>query len=229
MRRGRLSLRWRVTTAFGVGSLLLITAIALATWHLATGYLLDQRQDSAQRQAQVNVRLVEQALRTRSEGLDELLTGLTTGPDSTILLHRPGQWITSGRQVPVAALPPPLITLAKRGASAQQRARVQGIPVLVVAIPVDTARDSYIELFPLLQLDQTFRFLSTLLVAAVFAAGVLGGALGAWTSRRRRVGHRTRAGDHPGRPADAEPDRGQPRRQRLPPRPRPGPRRHHTP
>jgi signal transduction histidine kinase len=183
-RRLRLSLRWRVAAAFGLGSLLLTSVLAVAAWNLVSGYMLQQRQDSAVRQARVNVRLVDQALRTRSEGLDELLTGLTTGPDSSILLHEPGRWVTSGRQVDPHSLPAAFLTLAKQGTAIEQRLRVEGVPVLAVALPVDRTGDSYIELVPLLQLDETFRFLSALLVAGVLAGGVLGGALGVWTSQR---------------------------------------------
>lgn len=179
-----LSLRLRVAAAFGLGSLLLTSMLAVAAWNLVSGYMLQQRQDSAARQARVNVRLVEQALRTESEGLDELLTGLTTGPDSSILLHQPGRWVTSGRQVDPGALPARFLAMAKSGAAVEQRVRVTGIPVLAVALPVQGTDDSYIELFPLLQLDQTFRFLSGLLAAGVLASGVLGGGLGLWTSQR---------------------------------------------
>lgn len=180
----RLSLRWRVAAAFGAGSVLLTSMLAVAAWNLVSGYMLDQRQDSAVRQARVNVRLVEQALRTNSEGLDELLTGLSTGPDSSILLHQPGHWVTSGRQVDLGRLPARFLALAKAGSAVEQRVRVAGIPVLAVALPVDRTASFYVELFPLLQLDQTFGFLSALLAAGVVASGVLGGGLGVWTSQR---------------------------------------------
>jgi hypothetical protein len=99
----RLSLRWRVAAAFGVGLALVMTVLAVATWNLTTGYMLDQHEQSATRQSEVNVRLVDAALADDSEGLEELLTGLATGPDSSILLSRPAGWLTSGRQIDRAA------------------------------------------------------------------------------------------------------------------------------
>jgi signal transduction histidine kinase len=173
-----------VALTFGIGSLLLTSELALITWNLASGYMLSQREDSAIRQAQVNVRLVDEALRTGSEGLDELLTGLTTGPESSILLHQPGRWVTSGRQVDPGDLPAMLTSLARKGASVKQRVRIDGIPVLAVGLPVQVGHGFYIELFPLLQLDETFRFLSGLLVAGTVASALLGVALGAWASVR---------------------------------------------
>jgi two-component system sensor histidine kinase MtrB len=93
----RLSLRWRVAVAFGLGSLLLTGILAVVTWHLASDYMLRQRTLSATRQADVNARLVETELRSGAGGLDQLLTGLSTDPDATVLLvgegtcsHSPG-------------------------------------------------------------------------------------------------------------------------------------------
>jgi signal transduction histidine kinase len=42
----------------------------------------------------------------------------------------------------------------------------------------------YLELFPLLQLDRTFRYLSSLLVAGTLVSALLGFGLGSWASRR---------------------------------------------
>jgi two-component system sensor histidine kinase MtrB len=69
---------------------------------------------SAVRQAEVNVRLVDNSLRTDAEGLDELLAGLTSDSESTVLLPRPQGWITSGRRVDPSALPEPLLGLPRR-------------------------------------------------------------------------------------------------------------------
>ncbi|GAB3561902.1 HAMP domain-containing sensor histidine kinase [Amycolatopsis endophytica] len=179
-----LSLRWRVAIAFGLGSLLVAGMFALATWNLASGYMLDQRSQSATQQAEVNGRLVDEAIRTRSTGLDELLTGLATGPNSSIILVRPGTQLTSGRPVDLAALPPAFVSAARSGHAVRQRVRVHDYPALAIALPVPSEGGAYIELFPLTELDRTFRFLSSLLGGGTLACGVLGGALGLWTSRR---------------------------------------------
>lgn len=179
-----LSLRWRVAIAFGLGSLLVAGMFALATWNLARGYMLDQRLQSATQQAEVNVRLVDETLRTGATGLDELLTGLTTGPNSTIILLRQSGQLTSGRPVDLGQLPAAFVNTAREGVAVRQRVRVSDYPVLAVGLPVAGAGGTYIELFPLIELDRTFRFLSSLLAGGTFASGVLGGALGLWASRR---------------------------------------------
>jgi two-component system sensor histidine kinase MtrB len=79
----RLTLRWRVATAFGLGSLLLTGILAVATWNLAGDYMQRQRELSTVRQAEVNARLVANSLRTGAEGLDELLAGLSSESTAT--------------------------------------------------------------------------------------------------------------------------------------------------
>ncbi|PSL57389.1 signal transduction histidine kinase [Saccharothrix carnea] len=180
----RLSLRWRVAVVLGIGSLLLTSALAILVWNLTSGYMLRQREQSATRQAEVNARLVDQALSTGSDGLEDLLTGLTTGPDSTVLLYRPGQVLTSGRQVDPQVLPDELVELGRHDTPASQRLVVDGVPVLAVSLPISSTDGAYVELAPLVQLDQTFRFLSVLLITGVVVSGLLGVALGSWASRR---------------------------------------------
>ncbi|SMC51007.1 sensor histidine kinase [Lentzea albidocapillata] len=180
----RPSLRWRVAAALGLGSFLVTSLLAVATWNLASDYMLRQRLQATTRQAEVNLRLVEGAVRAESDGLTELLTGLTTDPDSTIMLFRAGEVLTSGRQVDPGVVPDDLLSLARSGVPARQRLHADGIPVLAVAQPLTTTRGLYVELFPLVQLDRTFRFLSGLLIAGTVLSGLIGMALGSWASRR---------------------------------------------
>ncbi|WP_447003015.1 ATP-binding protein [Saccharothrix isguenensis] len=212
---GRFSLRWRVALALGLGSVLLTSAVAVAIWNLTSGYMLRQREQSAVRQAEVNVRLVAEALRTDSDGLNELLTGLTTGPDSTVLLFHGGQVLTSGRQVDAQVLPRRLVDLGREGTPASQRLVVDGIPVLAVTLPIESTDGAYVELAPLVQLDRTFRFLSGLLVAVTVISGLLGVVLGSWASRRAlrplseltKAASRIAGGDLGARlPAQTDPD-----------------------
>ncbi|MFI6095536.1 ATP-binding protein [Lentzea sp. NPDC051213] len=173
----KLSLHWRLTLAFGFGLLVVTSALAFATWNLASGYMLRQREASALRQAEVNVRLVERSL--SSPGLDELLTGLTTGPDSSIVVFSPDGLVAAGRAVDPAALPSALVERPPGRA----RITVDGLPVLAVARPV-AGHSVYVELFPLQQLNRTFAFLGAVLSGGAIAAALLGAALGSWASKR---------------------------------------------
>jgi signal transduction histidine kinase len=184
VRIGRLSLRWRVAVAFGLGSLLITGILAVTTWNLTSGYMQDQREESAVAQAEVNVRLVDGAIRRGSGGLGDLLTGLTTDSDSSVLLERATGWLTSGRQVGPSLLPAPLLALGRRGIPARQRLVVDGVPVLAVTLPVPSDHSTYVELFPLTQIDRAFRYISAVLIAGVAASTLLGVAVGLWTSKR---------------------------------------------
>ncbi len=179
----RLSLRSRVAVAFGLCSLLVTGTLAVATWQLASDYMLRQRELSATRQAQVNARLVDTELRLDPDGLDELLTGLTTNADASVVLVREGEWLSSGRPVGPATLPEPLLTLARDSDPVRQRLVIGGVPVLAVALTIP-AGGTFIELFPLVELSGTLRFLSVVLVAGTALSGLLGVGLGLWTSRR---------------------------------------------
>jgi signal transduction histidine kinase len=170
-------LRCRVTLSFGFGLLVVTSVLAFATWNLASGYMLRQREASATRQAEVNVRLVEKSL--ASPGLDELLTGLTTGPDSSILVLSPEGMVTAGRKVEPSQLPPDLVEHPPE----RSRITVGGLDVIAVARPV-AASSVYVELFPLQQLDRTSGFLSAVLIAGTIGSALLGAALGSWASKR---------------------------------------------
>ena len=182
MRIARLSLRWRVAIAFGLGSFVVTGVLAMLTWNLASGYMLAQRETGATAQAQVNVRLIDGALRTDPAGLPDLLKGLATDSDTTVVLDGQGGWLTSGRQIEPDALPRPLLDSARQGVPAHQRLVVAGGPVLAVAWPVN-ATDVYVQLFPLTQIDRAFRFISTVLTAGVAAGVLLGVAIGLWAAR----------------------------------------------
>ncbi|MET8759212.1 HAMP domain-containing sensor histidine kinase [Lentzea sp. NPDC004782] len=173
----RLTLRCRVTLSFGFGLLAVTSVLAFATWNLASGYMLRQREASATRQAEVNVRLVEKSL--SSPGLDELLTGLTTGPDSSILVLTPTGLVSAGREVEPSELPAELVTHPP----GQQRITVEGLSVIAVTLPV-AGNAVYVELFPLQQLDRTFGFLGAVLIAGTIGSALLGAALGSWASKR---------------------------------------------
>lgn len=180
----RLSLRCRVSAAFGLGLLVVVSALSAATWHLATGYLITQRQQSADRHSRVNARLVDNEVQTQSDGLGELLSGLAAGPNSTILVSLPGGWRTAGRPVRPEALPAGLLSRARSGAPAHERFTANGIPVLAVAQPLAGANGFYVELHPLVGLERTFQHLRMILVSGTVACGLFGVAVGAWTARR---------------------------------------------
>ena len=179
-----LPLRARVSLAFGLVSVVVTGAIAVATWELSSNYMLQQRQDSAVRQATVNARLVEAAVMSHSDALGELLTGLGSEVESAVLLVDDGKWISSGNLVNPQTLPAQLLAMVASGRAATQRLWLGDVPVLAVGLPLTTTAATFVEVFPIRELDRTLRFLSWMLLLGVAVAGVAGGLLGRWASRR---------------------------------------------
>ncbi len=173
----RLTLRHRVTLSFSFGLLVATSVLAFTTWNLATGHLLRQREACVARQAEVNARLVEKSL--PSPGLGELLTGLTTGPDSSILVLGPHGPVAAGRAIDLSRLPAAVVEHPPGTA----RITVHGVRTLAVTRPL-AGGAVYVELSGLRQLDRTFAFLGAVLAAGTIGAGLLGAALGAWASKR---------------------------------------------
>lgn len=182
-RRIGLSLRWRVAIAFGLASVAVAGLVAVATWQLATTYMLDQRRQSATLQATVNAQLVEASSRSGSGSLDELLSGLVVDPGSSILLARPDGLLTSGRAVDPADLPSQLFT-PDPGETRWLVTEIDGIRVLAISLQGGSAGTVFIELFPLVELGRIQHFLILVLVAGAAASGLLGVGLGWWTSKR---------------------------------------------
>lgn len=180
----RLPLRVRVMIAFALISALVSGAVALVTWQLSSSYMLNQRQSSAVRQATVNARLVEQSLGEGSTGLSDLLTGLGSEVESAVLLVDRGQWTSSGNLVDPRQLPAAFLAVVSNGEPARQRTRLNGVPVLAVGLPLPSVSASYVEVFPLRELDHTFRFLSWMLLIGVLASGLIGALLGRWATVR---------------------------------------------
>jgi len=182
-RRIGLSLRWRVAIAFGLASVAVAGLVAVATWQLATTYMLDQRRQSATLQATVNARLVEASSRSGSGSLDELLSGLVVDPGSSILLARPDGLLTGGRAVDPADLPSQLLT-PDPGETRWLVTEIDGIRVLAISLQGGNAGTVFVELFPLVELGRIQHFLILVLVAGAAASGLLGVGLGWWTSKR---------------------------------------------
>jgi len=183
----RVPLRTRVVAVFALGSVAVSALVAVVTWNLTTKYMLQQREDGVLRQATMNAQLVEAALQRDSAGLGDLLTGLASSPEAAIFVRQRAGWstrraVTEG--IGPADLPPALIAAAARGDTARQRLRVRGIPVVAVAMPLPGTGEQFVEVFPLRELDRTFRFISLTLIAGIVVSGGLGASLGLWAGRR---------------------------------------------
>jgi two-component system sensor histidine kinase MtrB len=178
----RFPLRARVMAWFSLVSLVVAGALAIATWHLSTGYMLGQRERSAIAQASGNARLVDAQLRRNPDGLAELMTGLGAEVESAVLLVDDGDWLSGGNRVDPRRLPAAFLDTVRGGQGAHQRTVLDGVPVLAVGLPLPDQSATYVEVSPLRELDRTFRFLSWLLAAGTAASTLAGALLGRWAA-----------------------------------------------
>ncbi|HVW31084.1 MAG TPA: HAMP domain-containing sensor histidine kinase [Acidimicrobiia bacterium] len=179
----RLRLRSRLLVAFAGGALLISAAVALLSYALTRHYLITQRQTSAQRQAEVNARLVGRALRSASD-VPQLLASLQSpAASNTVVLHS-GGWFASSLDLGRDALPEPLQrAVVERRERARQHYVLDHVPRLAVGLPLPDS-DAYFEVFPLRDLDRTLRTLRVALAVAAGASMVGAAGLAVWGSRR---------------------------------------------
>lgn len=185
----RAGLRTRVALSFAVLSLAVAGAISLATYSLASFYLLSQRETAALTRATLDARAVGASLDAGlgpTAALEQVPAVGTSQP-----MVRVGQtWYTSAVTVPPDALPGPLLELAANG-GAQQRVEISGDPYYVVAVALPTA--TYVEVFPLRDLDRILTIGGWALVTQTLIAGVAGWLIGRYVVGRvlrpvRRLG-----------------------------------------
>lgn len=212
-RRAAVSLRARVACAFGLVALVVTGVLALATWQIARGFALDQRERSVAGQAAVAAQLVANGPARSVREVDSLLTGLAGDPDTAVLVRRGDRWITAGRPVDPARLPADLLA-DPTGVPVPRQVPPAPDTVLAVARPIGSGGDLLVLLAPLNELHRVVRFLAVVLATGTVVAGALATMLGWWTARRalRPLAELTRAA---GRMADGDlsarlPDRAEP-------------------
>ena len=179
-----LGLRRRLLLSFAVGSLLLCSTAAAATWWLSAGYLQSLRTRVATAEALTSARAVHQGL-TGADSVPALLE--RTRPSSgEALLEQNGEWFASTLALTPADLPPDLRGAALAGRAVRQRVEIDGAPRLVVALPVGSGDSggAYVAVLPLIELDATLRTLSAVLAAVALLTALCFTLLGGWASRR---------------------------------------------
>lgn len=176
----KLRLRTRVAVTFAALSLTVAGLVSATTYAFASWYLLSQRETASLTRAALDARAVDAFLvagATASEALEQIPSVGTSQP----MVRSGSTWYTAAVTVPPDALPADLLALSTSG-GAQQRVNVSGDPFYVVAIPVQSG--TYVELFPLRDLDRTLTLGGGILTVMTLMAGLLGAIIGASTVGR---------------------------------------------
>lgn len=182
-RLSSLGLRGRVSLALTVVTLVLSVLAAVTVWVTVTGFLINKRTQAVVAQASANAEQVNRGLSSAGVSTPQLLAQLPREIGSVSLLLVGETWSTTSLQVNRGVLPERLQSAVLAGQPAHQRIRTDQGPRLVVGLPMAEEGSAYFEIFPLDELDQTLRTLSTTLWLVVLTAPLGALALGRWALR----------------------------------------------
>ena len=169
-----------VTFVLGAGLVALVLAASVFT--ISRGFLVEQREHSAARQAATYADFVNNRLTRPGAWAPDVLAAVDPPVGTVLLLHWQGEWFASDPGFGPADLPGGLHDGAADGQPATVSTSVRGEPFLAVGIPIDGGAMLY-EFAPLDELQSTLRILSTVIVACAAAVTLGGAAIGLWASR----------------------------------------------
>lgn len=171
----RVRLRTRVALSFALLSLIVAGTVSVAMYGFASWFLLGQRESASLTRAALDSRAASAYLAAGVEPSDALGQIPSVGT-SQPMIQVADVWYTAGVTVQPDALPAGLLDAAK-GSGATQRFRVADDAYYVVAIPVE--QGTYVEVFPLRDLDRTLTWGGWTLVGLTALATLAGAAIGA--------------------------------------------------
>jgi signal transduction histidine kinase len=170
---------------FAIGGLVLSSAFAIGTYSVAKGYLVGQRERSAQRQAFLNARALRGALSaSEATSVADALTTLEVPNTTSAVVRNDGTWygtsVTLGRD----DVPRALRTLVASGGAGHQRIDTSGGTAIVVGLRIPSLGVDYFEIVVLAELATTLRVIRNTLLAAAAMTTLAAALLGVWASRR---------------------------------------------
>jgi len=183
-RRRRLGLRGRAMVAFALGGLVVSAVLTNATYLIARGYLVDQREASALRQAFADASFVRDGLLTAGSTPGEVIGDISPRAGSRVLVHVGGEWYSSDLADTGTELPTSLVDRVQAGSPAQVWVSASGQPMVATGTPLPAVNAEFYELSTAEELDRTLDVLRVVLLAvgAVTAAGAA--VLGRYVARR---------------------------------------------
>lgn len=176
------SLRGRASIAFGALAFVLSMMTALGVWLAVSGFLMLQRERTAETQAVANAAQLYRTI--ESEGLDptEALARLPREIGAAALLVDDGRWYTTSLDIGRTQVPAGLrTTVLDDGLPARQRVPVNGGTMLAVGVPLPDG--AYFAVLSLHELSRTLRVLAVVLVSTVALVPVAAVSLGWWVTQ----------------------------------------------
>jgi signal transduction histidine kinase len=192
----RAGLRVRVIAGFAAGALTLSALMALVSFQITRHSLLSEREGTAVRAAYYDASVVRAGVGSADQpDLAGVLGSLDTGESRRAVLQRDGSWYGSKADTTGArdAIPSALQARAAAGTAAVQRVRADGVPSLVVAVPL-TDGSVFYEVDSLQELQLTLAVLTLVLSLVAIGTAAVGAGLG-WYATRYVLRPLTRVAD----------------------------------
>jgi two-component system sensor histidine kinase MtrB len=177
-------LRARIVLAFAAGTLLVSAVLVVTTFVLARGYLLDQRERSAARQAFIDANLLRSRLSTAGTEVGDVLSGLVPSGGADVVVRSGDAWYSSSLDLGARDVPTSIREVVADGSAGTVRVSSPAGPRVVVGVPIADGNLQFYEVSPLVELQGVLRTLAAVLGAGAATATVAGGAFGFWASRR---------------------------------------------
>jgi signal transduction histidine kinase len=160
----------------------LCAVLAVAVWLAVSQYLLVQRERATLVQTADNGAQVQRALDAEGVSVPQVLGQLPRETGSVSLYVDDGQWQTSSLSIGRDDLPDALADTVLSGTPARQRIAVQGETRMAVGIPLNGLDEAYFEIYPLEELDNTYRVLGAVLALSVAGLVPLLLSVGWWVT-----------------------------------------------
>jgi two-component system sensor histidine kinase MtrB len=164
--------------------MVLSVALSVAAYQLVRTQLVDDRQSRSTDQAYVNARAVRNTLRGDAPDLNAVLSSLSGNTNSRSLTWLDGRWFSGAVGSGPSALPAAIQEVVGRGEAGTQVAEVDGVPYVVVGVPLSEVGARYYELVPLQDIDDSLDRLAGGLGAAA-AIATLAAAIAGWYVSRK--------------------------------------------
>jgi two-component system sensor histidine kinase MtrB len=183
-RRRHLGIRIRAALAWATGGLVLSVALSVAAYQLVRTQLVSDREERATEQAYVNARAVRNTLRGEAADLNAVLGSLSGNTDSRSLTRIDGRWFSGAVGPGPSALPSAIQEVVADGEAGTQVADVDGVPHVVVGVPLLEVDARYFELVSLQDVEEGLGRLANGLVT-VGVISTLAAALAGWYVSRQ--------------------------------------------
>jgi signal transduction histidine kinase len=160
-------------------------SLAVATYELTRHSLVGERERTAVRATYYDAAVVRQGVVAGADDIVGVLRSLDTGQARRPLIFRNGRWYARTADSGFSsAVPASLRRLVESGRPGVQRTSLNGVPTLVVGVPLQGVNADYYELNMQTELQRTLRQLALTLGLVALVTTVAAVVLGRWATRR---------------------------------------------